>query len=344
MYTTKRNFSIFYGTTAVLKILLMIAIIASLGIFLMLFNSNDYFTNLVSPAYLNSLFFKPILITGTVLFLIIIIQLPFFKHHGQILARREKNIFKKKYGKTFSHNSYRYVKWIFVFLLIAYLAGFEYFQVYYSNFFELSPKVFSISFFVLFTVYTLFAYIKDKNLSPKLVTYINTRVPQTKLNYFSDNISGLGSSIEGVYRGYRLSSEVKNKVGMGLKIGLNTSRPAVRINTKIKVAIEFQKSLPWTKALSILEKKLGWRNISGETLNACFDKRFIVSNNSGLLSPKIKEKLLLFPRNLFITINANQIIFEKDMVKISPFYSLEGEILFFDFLISLCEMLENSND
>lgn len=289
-----------------------------------------------------------IIISGLSLSIFLSSKTAYFQHHSQFLIKREKKEFIKKYGLQentidafMPKASYRHVWLTLLATLLMPVTIFLYEALFPKLFYE------SVAVFLGFTAmavpfyYVVGKYIKKVNLSAQpLIEYFNTQLPYTNLRYIPTKLGysvnnpsvGLGQGLHGQYQGYEANFHL-NLSGLA---AMNKTK----VRGKAEASVCFKKSLNKRFLITITEKKNTWRKIKGATLDACFEKRFILKGISLVKLPqKIKELCLNNDRPLFLTFTEKEVLFKSRNLTIYPAYSIYGEILFIDFLTELAKSL-----
>lgn len=169
-----------------------------------------------------------------------------------------------------------------------------------------------------------------RRASARVMSFVNTHIPDTKLNVTEAQISKSGTlfSFDGDFRGRAVEyfSEVSS-VGGGM------GQTKCRMSTK-EMPKEFAN-------LSVTDREPQWRSYTGNTVDDVFQQRFEVEGaDIGDLPEEFKKVLVHMPRALRMEFHNTYFDFIYDATpKHAPFYTYHGIILFLDDMSEVADSI-----
>jgi hypothetical protein len=254
----------------------------------------------------------------------------------------EKKKFKQKYGKHFSIYDpfliFSGISFIFIMPFLSNLLGTHYEYLNYDTVMIIG----AITGVILMFFFLYLSDRKSKKIPSKILEFINNNIPDTSLTIKDiQNFPGIailehyGTLTEkSVYGLQNMRLQINGKYrGMkcNITIGTFSNEDSNKIFSRETATIETLRNQDGE--VFIQEKNIQWDNISGNSTDEIFQKRFIVNQTKEMRIPQnLKEKISMYPRDVFLHITDDKYIFVIQNCHIKPFYTLEGMILFLDTL------------
>ena len=118
--------------------------------------------------------------------------------------------------------------------------------------------------------------------------------------------------------------------------GFHTGR-TVKVNSRSTVAM----ATTSTHTFTLTERDMKWKKYEFRSTDDCFTKRFKYESPSGYyLSTASKEIFNQYNRLWNIRLEDGQLVYDIENPEVLPYYSIEGMILFLDYLTSIADAIE----
>ncbi|MDP3975755.1 MAG: hypothetical protein Q8P95_02450 [bacterium] len=260
------------------------------------------------------------------------------------LPKAEKRAFGKKYGSMASDSSAKKLSLLWIVLCLLFLGFVTALILLSDSILQLSETVRQVIMYgavglMIMVFYRAVASTLTKDRD-SLLDFLNTREIDTQLQGDKTSVSGGGY---GLNLSWKFSGLFR-----GRKLDFSTHMEATRVGNTVSTSgsATIYLEMSSSSSFSISEKNPHWEQISGSSIEDCFEQRFEVTGNKALISSNLKELLLSSPRYFSAKVEKGSLTYSCSYSEevFFPFYSNEGIALYLDFLNQVCEKLEkNSN-
>lgn len=168
--------------------------------------------------------------------------------------------------------------------------------------------------------------------SAKMIGFVNTTIPDTKLNLTGAHVGRRGSmmSFDGQFRGREIAYETE-------------SGTQENMYGKTTLKVQMRGEMPKVFAdLHVTDRKPQWRTYTGATVDDVFEKRFEYTGAEvSDLPGAFKETMIRLPRAVRMEFHKNEFdfVFDGATMDRPPFYGYHGMVLFLDDMSEVADSI-----